>query len=130
VRRQAFLDVGGFAPLLPIGGEEELLAIDLRSAGWALVDRPDVRIRHAPHSSDGGRDGRRSALMRNSLLVGAMRRPVGVVAREVATLTSRAVRDPEARTALSGAARRLPAAMSQRRRIADELEHELQLLES
>ncbi|MBO0744034.1 MAG: glycosyltransferase, partial [Candidatus Dormibacteraeota bacterium] len=37
VRRQAFLEAGGFHPQLGVGGEEELLAFDLRARGWELV---------------------------------------------------------------------------------------------
>jgi len=36
VRRAAFLAVGGFERRLFLGAEEQLLAIDLASAGWAL----------------------------------------------------------------------------------------------
>src|SRR5215207_3243678 len=37
VRRSAYLAVGGFHPRFGIGGEEDLLAIDLAAAGWALA---------------------------------------------------------------------------------------------
>src|SRR4051794_13332451 len=37
VRREAFLGVGGFEARFGIGGEEELLALDLAAAGWGLT---------------------------------------------------------------------------------------------
>ena len=36
VRREAFLEAGGFSAVLHFGGEEELLALDLAAAGWGL----------------------------------------------------------------------------------------------
>jgi GT2 family glycosyltransferase len=48
VRRSAFLAVGGFERRLGIGGEEELLAMDLADAGWRLAYVPEVTARHEP----------------------------------------------------------------------------------
>src|SRR3954467_15611794 len=46
VRREAFEQVGGFAERLWLGGEEELLATDLVSAGWELCYLPDLVVHH------------------------------------------------------------------------------------
>jgi GT2 family glycosyltransferase len=46
VRRSAFLDAGGFSPRLWLGGEEELLATDLLSAGWELCYLDDLVVHH------------------------------------------------------------------------------------
>jgi GT2 family glycosyltransferase len=48
MRREALVGVGGFDPRFLVGGEEEILAIDLATAGWALVYSPDVVIHHHP----------------------------------------------------------------------------------
>ena len=48
VRRHAVLDVGGFEPRFFLGGEEQLLAIDLRAAGWCLAYVDDVVVHHHP----------------------------------------------------------------------------------
>jgi GT2 family glycosyltransferase len=128
MRRDAFLDVGGFEPLLRIGGEEELLAIDLRTAGWTLTYRPDVRVHHAPDVSDSGRAARRATQMRNGAAVAVMRRPGRVVARKIAAITRRAFGDPEARRALSGLLRILPAALSMRRPVDETVERDLTVL--
>jgi GT2 family glycosyltransferase len=130
VRRDAFLDAGGFAPLLHIGGEEALLAIDLRSAGWTLTYRADVRVRHAPELADDGRAGRRSRQLRNTALIAVMRRPAGVISHEITSLMKRAMSDRDARTAFAEVVRRFPAALSQRRPLSDQVERELRLVAS
>ncbi len=130
VRREAFVDVGGFDPLLHIGGEEALLAIDLRSAGWTLTYRNDVRIGHAPTVSDDGRAGRSVRQLRNETLVAVMRRRPDVVVDELVALARLALHDAEARSALGGVLRRLPSALSARRAVSEQIEHELDLLRS
>jgi hypothetical protein len=74
VRDWAYLNTGGFSPLLGPGGEEQLLAIDLRKAGWMLTYAENVRVNHAP--ADVRRAGRRATQMRNEVLTAVMRRPV------------------------------------------------------
>jgi GT2 family glycosyltransferase len=122
VRRQAFLAVGGFSPLMHVGGEEALLAIDLRAAHWTLTYRNDIRARHAPLMTDGGRSDRRSRQMKNAVLVALMRRSVGVAGRELAVLVRRALGDSDAARALIGVVQRLPEAVSQRRPVSPSLE--------
>src|SRR4051812_18362494 len=46
VRRSAFVEVGGFSERLWLGGEEELLATDLLSAGWELCYLDDLVVHH------------------------------------------------------------------------------------
>jgi GT2 family glycosyltransferase len=128
VRRDAYLSVGGFAPVLHIGGEETLLATDLRSAGWTLTYRSDVQVHHAPELSDDGRAGRRARQMRNVVLITVMRRPLDVATREMVALGRQALGDRDARAALRGVLRRLPAALSQRSVVDDRVERELRLL--
>ena len=47
-RVAAFRQVGGFSPRLWLGGEEELLAIDLAARGWWMCWAEDVVVHHAP----------------------------------------------------------------------------------
>jgi N-acetylglucosaminyl-diphospho-decaprenol L-rhamnosyltransferase len=85
VRREAFLACGGFEPRLGIGGEEELLALDLASAGWQLVYAEDVVAHH--HPDPGPRVGRSHVLVRNALWTCWLRRPAGrALRRSVALL--------------------------------------------
>jgi len=48
VRRSAYLAAGGYDPRLFMGGEEELLACDLVSAGWELRYIPELTAYHRP----------------------------------------------------------------------------------
>lgn len=57
-RVRAFRDVGGFSSRMWLGGEEELLALDLAALGWRMCWREDVVIHHAPSKL---RDPRRMA---------------------------------------------------------------------
>ncbi|HET6549276.1 MAG TPA: glycosyltransferase [Solirubrobacter sp.] len=91
VRRDAFLQVGGFPPRLSVGGEEELLGWDLAGAGWQLSYLPDVVSHH--HPAAGARGGRDELTVRNGLWSVWLRRPAGVAARRTATALARAARD-------------------------------------
>jgi GT2 family glycosyltransferase len=51
VRRDAFLEVGGFDARLGVGGEEELLALDLAARGWGLAYVDEVVAHHYPSPS-------------------------------------------------------------------------------
>jgi N-acetylglucosaminyl-diphospho-decaprenol L-rhamnosyltransferase len=125
VRREAFLQVGGFREPYGIGGEEELLALDLVAAGWQLayVDRV-VAHHHPSPSRDPAR--RRVVQRRNATYTRVLRRPLPVVARGVA----RDLRHPEGRAALAEAARRLPWLVRERRRVPASLEAQVRLLEA
>src|SRR5581483_12008916 len=73
VRRAAFLAAGGFEPRFFLGGEEELLALDLAAAGWALAYIDDIVVHHHPSPRrDAGR--RAHLLLRNALWCAWMRR--------------------------------------------------------
>ncbi|GAA3396899.1 glycosyltransferase family 2 protein [Cryptosporangium minutisporangium] len=123
VRRSAFLEVGGFSPVLHFAGEETLLAIDLSAAGWGVAYVPSVIAHH--HPDTGPRVGRNLRQRRNALLTTWLRRPWPVVAAETASLAGR---DPEARRALLAALPKLPAALRHRRRLPGRVEHDLTLL--
>ncbi len=92
VRRSAFLAVGGFHPAFGIGGEEELLALDLAAAGWLLRYVPEVVAHHhpAPRPVEAGAARRRHQL-RNELWTAWLRAPAADAAGRTARV---AVRDP------------------------------------
>lgn len=87
VRRRAFLGVGGFHPRYGIGGEEELLAIDMTDAGWALCYVDDVVAYHAPATFGRNPYHRRAVQLRNRLWTAWLRQPVP----EAASITCKAV---------------------------------------
>jgi len=128
VRRRAFLDVGGFHPLMQIGGEEELLAVDLATAGWELCYFDDIVAHHHPDLTL-PRHGRRAHELRNALWVAMLRRPWSRVGRRAIALAALATHDHAARRALGQAMRGVARALRDRRRLPPAVERELRLLE-
>lgn len=127
-RRDAFLGAGGYRPLLGIGGEEELLALDLAADGWAAVYEAAVTARHFPSPA---RDAaaRRAAEQRNRVLISWLRRPLPQALRGTAALAARAWHDDTARRALAGLAIRLPSALATRRPLPASVTAHLRTLE-
>jgi len=123
VRREAFLQVGGFEPRLFVYGEEALLAMDLTTAGWWLCYEPSLTVRHFPLPAGRDRSARRRIESRNRLLTALLRRPPAVVARELAST----VRDSPA--ALWDVTRSLPWALRSRHRLPPAVEASLTRLE-
>jgi GT2 family glycosyltransferase len=128
VRREAFLGVGGFHPVLHFGAEERLLALDLAAQGWGLAHCPEVVARHDP--DPGERPGRSTRVRRNDLLTAWMRRPLRCALARTAGLARDSRTDPQARRALAGAARRLPSALAHRRVLPPWVERRVRALES
>lgn len=121
VRRSAFLDAGGFNPLLHFGAEETLLAYDLAARGWALCYVDRVRAHHHPSSRRPSAVWRRRIERRNNVLITWMRRPVGDCVRTAGTL----LRDP---VAGAGALRRLRRAIGTRRPLPHHVEQQIREL--
>lgn len=121
VRRDAFLDVGGFSELLHFGAEETLLSYDLAARGWALsyVDR--IRAHHHPSPARPPSRWRRGLEVRNNALIALMRRPVPACLRSLGPL----LREP---SAAAGALRRLPHALGQRSRLPRRVEDQIRAL--
>jgi GT2 family glycosyltransferase len=92
VRREAFLQVGGFEPRLLIGGEEELFSTDLASAGWALRHLPELVVHHRA-SPARDRHLRRAQGLRNTLWFAWLRRPVPDAWRRTRATLAGAPRD-------------------------------------
>ncbi|MDN3296053.1 glycosyltransferase [Streptomyces ficellus] len=112
-RREAYLEAGGYHPVLFLGGEETLLAYDLAARGWGVCHCPEVVAVHSPIG--GVRPGRPAVMRRNAALTAWLRRPLGVALRHTRGLAAEARRDPEARTALREMVERLPVALRLRR---------------
>ncbi|MEV6805551.1 glycosyltransferase [Streptomyces sp. NPDC051132] len=128
VRREAFLGVGGYHPLLFFGGEETLLAYDLAAAGWGVTYEPALCARH--HPEDHGRTGRSSLVRRNHVLTTCLRRPWPVALRAGTDLAlAAAAGRPGARRALKEAVARFPAALARRRPLPPRVEHAARLLD-
>jgi GT2 family glycosyltransferase len=130
VRRQAFLEAGGFSEVLFFVGEERLLAYDLAALGWARCYVPEVVAVHVPSANRPPGRCRRRDELRNDLLTAWLRRPPRLVAREAFRLAAGAVRDADCRAALAGALRRMPAALPLRRRLPPGVERAARLIEA
>ena len=114
VRREAFVAAGGFEPRFFLGGEEELLAIDLAVSGWALAYAPDIVVHHHPSERrDAVRRG--ALLLRNALWVAWLRRPLRDALRHSASVLARTSSRRERTAAILAALRGLPWVIRRRR---------------
>ena len=125
VRRQAFLEVGGFDSVVFFPGEEERVSLDLAAAGWDLSYVDEVVAHHHPSSQRSPSAARQTLLLRNSVLTAVMRRPWKVVARR----SLRSLRHGRAGVAaVAAVAPRLPAALASRRPVPSQIEARVALL--
>ncbi len=109
VRRDAFLEVGGFDDVVFFPGEEERVAYDLAAAGHGLAYVDDVVIHHHPSPRRDVRDERAVKVARAAFLTAVMRRPWPHVARSLVRTARQRPR------ALWRARTSVPAALRQRR---------------
>jgi GT2 family glycosyltransferase len=120
VRREAYVAAGGFDEVVHFGGEEERLALDVASQGWALAYVDDVVAHHHPSPTRDGQAARQVLLERNRLLTALMRRPWPVVIRTAARSRPGAV---------TAAVPRVSGAMGRRAVVPASVEQQLRLLE-
>jgi GT2 family glycosyltransferase len=128
VRREAFLQVGGFNPVLFFPGEERLFSWDMAASGWVCCYVEDVVAHHQPSKSRGPSATRRRAELRNDLLTTWLRRPLTVAFADAMALAKRGIRDRDARAALGAAVFRLPAVVKQRQRLPSDVERQVELV--
>jgi GT2 family glycosyltransferase len=127
VRRSAFRAAGGFEPRLGVGGEEELLAIDLAARGHRLAYVEDVVAIHEPVRA--ARPGRERDTLRNSLLVAWLRRPLGDALRHSTRLLARHGDRRRAVLSTLDALRASRWAIAERRPVPRSLARELRALD-
>ena len=127
-RVEAFREVGGFSPRLWLGGEEELLAIDLAAHGWWMCWAEDVVIQHAPSTARDPRR-RRQLGIRNTLWTAWLRRPLGSALRRTGIMLRSIPRDWASVAAVAEAVAGLPWVLRERQVVPPEVEHGLRLLE-
>jgi GT2 family glycosyltransferase len=127
LRVSAFTDVGGFSPRLWLGGEEELLSIDLAAAGWWMCWSADVVVHHAASPARDSRQ-RRILGLRNTLWTAWLRRPLAGALRHTGAVLAAAPKD---RATVTATARALAGAgwvVRERRVIPDRVESGLRTL--
>ena len=127
VRRSAFLEAGGFHARLGVGGEEELLAVDLAARGWGLAYVDEVVAYHHP-SPNRDPSARRRVQVRNALWSAWLRRPLGGAARQTAHLAALALHQPGAWPGILLALLGLPWVLRERHPVHPELEAALRTL--
>lgn len=127
VRREAFLQVGGFDRVVRFPGEEERLALDLAAAGWGMAYVDAVTVHHHPSPRRSAPEHRRSAIWRSRLLTALMRHP----APEVARVVVQALRTGGAeRRGLLRALPDVPAALRERKPVPAGVRDQLRVLEA
>jgi GT2 family glycosyltransferase len=129
VRRDAFLRTGGFSRRLWLGGEEELLATDLLTAGWELCYREDLVVHHRASKL---RDAslRRRVGIRNTLWFTWMRRPLAPALRRTAFLARTVPHDRTSALGAWDAVRGVPWLLTQRQPRPAEVEARLSPLDA
>jgi GT2 family glycosyltransferase len=128
VRRDAYLAAGGFHPQFGVGGEEQLLAIDLAAAGWGLAYVDAIVAHHHP-SPVRDRSARRRRVVCNDLWAAWLRRPLRSVGRQTLTALRAATRDPAARAGLLDALHGVGWVLRERQVVPAYLETALRRLE-
>jgi GT2 family glycosyltransferase len=128
VRREAFLEVGGFEPKLFLGGEEALMAYDLAEAGWSMVYLSTALVHH--HASP-SRDsiGRRRLLLRNALWIAWLRRPFVSACRETWRAYETIRSDPAALPGFSDTLSNVRWLIRRRRVVSPRIEHLIRMVE-
>lgn len=128
MRRDAFLSVGGFRSELGIGGEEQLLAVDLVAAGWQVAYVDELLAHHHPSTRRNGR-ARDVVVARNALWFSWLRRPPRHVLTRTLIALGQAAIDGTKRAALAQAVRGLPWVLRDRHRLPRAVEQDLRRLE-
>jgi GT2 family glycosyltransferase len=128
LRREAFLEVGGFSERLWLGGEEELMAGDLAAAGWELCYLPQLTVHHqASAARDPHR--RRADGIRNTLWTTWLRRPLRPAMRRTLHLLRTVPRDRITARGLREAVLGLPWVLRERRVLPPHAESRFAALE-
>lgn len=129
LRRDAFCACGGFSDRLVLGGEEELLAVDLATAGWELCYLEELVVHHQASRLRDARLRRRVGL-RNTLWFTWLRRPVGPALRRTWHLARTVPRDRTSLVAGLDALAGLPWVLAERRPLPAHVEERMAALES
>ena len=127
VRRDAYLEVGGFHREFGIGGEEQLLALDLVSAGWDLA-YVDSLVAYHHTSPVRDPDRRRVMVTRNALWSAWLRLSARAAARRTWETVVRLRSDRAVRAGVLAALRGVPWILRERRPLARSVEADFELL--
>lgn len=128
VRASAFLEAGGFDPVVFFEGEEQRLAVDLAALGHGLCYVDSVVAHHHPSTDRDERSRTRRQVLssRNAVLTAVMRRPWRQLARIV---VHESRRGPAGRRGVAHAVLRSGKALKRRRPLPPEVESALRQVE-
>jgi GT2 family glycosyltransferase len=129
VRREALREVGGYDRRFFIGGEEEVVALDLISRGWRIRYVPELIVHHAPSPRRDVRT-RNWHAVRNALWAAWLRRPWPGALRRTFAIGRTVLRDRGTRKGLIAALAGLPWVLRERRVVPPEVERQIRLLET
>lgn len=126
-RRDAYLEAGGYEARFFVGGEEELLTLDLAAAGWRIAYVRQLVVHHHPSPY---RDNieRQIIVIRNTLWVAWLRLPLAWAFRETLRIRRRAPSREAWRGGLRQALHELPWVWRSRRMLPPQVAGLLRLL--
>lgn len=128
MRRNAFLQVGGYHHRFHIGAEESLLALDLAQAGWELRYMEQLVVHHYPSTISRFPDERRRLVMRNRVWTAWLRGSPSRALQATFKLVQHALRNHVARAALYDALRGMPWVLRERRPVSAHLQRSFELM--
>jgi GT2 family glycosyltransferase len=126
-RRDAYLQAGGYEVRFFVGGEEELLTLDLAAAGWRIAYVPQLTVHHHP-SPYRDNIARQVVVIRNALWVAWLRLPPAWAFRETLRIRRRAPSREAWRGGLRQALHELPWVWRSRRVLPPQVARLLRLL--
>jgi GT2 family glycosyltransferase len=129
VRRAAFRQIGGFHPRFGVGGEEEVLALDLLRKGWRLIYAEELTAYHYP-SPIRNLARRQRHQVRNALWTAWLRRPASSAVASTWRIVSTSLRDDSRRVGLFDALLGLPWILTARHPIPASIDRQVQLAEA
>lgn len=127
LRVRAFQEVGGFSERLWLGGEEELLALDLARFGWWMCWDEQMVAHHQASQVRDPRQRRRQGI-RNTLWTAWLRRPVGGALAHTRSVVRSLPVDRTSALALAEAVAGLPWVLKEHRTVPPHVEDGLRLL--
>ena len=128
VRRSAFLEAGGFEQRLGVGGEEQVLALDMLSRGWQLAYVEEIVAYHHPSPVRNAARRKRHEV-RNALWSAWLRRPALSAWNATRRIIKTSLRDRARLAGIMDAIRGTPWVLSGRRPIPPMLDRQLHLAE-
>ncbi|MDB5241585.1 MAG: glycosyl transferase family 2 [Spirosoma sp.] len=129
VRREAFLDVGGFNSRFAIAAEERMLSVDFRTKGWSLAYAEDMVARHYP-SSIRNVSVRTALTTRDTIWYYWLRRPLYYALRHTWHVFQISRRDANVRKGFNDAFRSVQYLWRNRRVVPADVEQQILKIES